>query len=379
MQNNGVQRQAGLTGQPARNVHGMIPAAPIHNNYHPAMPSYRNTIPTQQGASQGQPPFARPQMNACQRDGMIYNNMPVRDHAGAPMGVARGNTQQLAQQPPQAQLGFVGQQMENNRCDFAMVLAANPVAMDGLVQFYSAITQQTGGQFQALQSQQTLQLYQAPQNYQNGQAFNTAAHHTTHERTSGHNTPIAHSGLSTQYNIPRPGHLDPSGVGNSSGARSSLTTASPTIVGSPSDAGITSSGEPQLPETPEEFQDRVNGLIGDTATTFKDYLEDEDAARFEAAIWKAKRKGSTFEDKSEGYPDSKSERSEMKQRLFNAILNIDGKQDPVSESDAIADSLAVRMIKRLSGVEVELIVQKLMVSPDKVLGLGKANLVTQTG
>lgn len=398
MQNtNAALGQSSFTAQQTTNVRAMNPATPVYNNnYSSAMPAAQGTFNTQQGPSPV--PRAPPrmmlseQMLNCNRNGMNYN-MAIRNHPGASMTSPHGNAR-FVQRASSAQPGFVGRQMANvNGGSPAMAYSTSPNAVDDLNQFSFVVNEQHGAQFPGSQSHQVPQNhnnprshqtfqsrvpqnYQFPQNHQipqnrqpaqnnqNGEALNVASRHTSYENSSGRNTPInrpVHA--STQNNTPSPGHNTHLGVGQPTSAGSSSTASLPVTESSPSGVGTAESGRSSSrTETAEEFQNRVAGLVADQATTFKDIFQnDVECARFEAAIWKAKRKGDELEDKSEGYTGENSQRATIKQRIFDALLKIDGEQDPVSESAGIEDCLAVRTIQRLSDLEVEVFAHKLMV------------------
>lgn len=281
--------------------------------------------------------------------------MPTNKHYSPAMRNANGSFH-TQQGPSQAQLHMMyGPQMANGN-------GGNPT-MNGRVQFSSAVNQQPGAQFkvahrqqlpqnyqvpqshQATQNYQGSQIYQSapieiPQAYQHGGAFITTTHYISYENPDAwtNNTPDVHPAQ-------------------------------------PSDAGTTESSQPQLgPETLQQFEDRVAGLVEEKATTFRCHIQNNEAdlARHEAAVWKAKRKGDKFEDKSEGYPTTEAGLSALKQRIFDALLHIDGDQDPASDTD-IADCLALRTIQGLSDLEIEIVAQKLVVSTTGIITLNIAN------
>lgn len=353
MANNTVRTQPAFIPQQAANVNGTHPATPTrNNNFHP-------TMPIQQTPPQGQPRFASQQLVYRNGNGNGMNHtMSIPNRQVTPTHFAPGNSQ-LVQNTPRSSPGLVGQQMISNGGDLAMAFASDPNAMAGFSQLCDAFLQQRV-QNQThqihqnlqnrpiLQSDQSHQIQQYPsqnhRSYQQGGEFSAASSPHSGRVSSGENSHIVES----------PRHsID----------HSNLPTNQP-VTGTPPDTGVVEPVQPAIgTESAEQFQGRVNRLVKEKGSTFGGYINsDAERARFETAIWTAKRKGGKLEDKSGDYPDDEAERSMLSKRLFDAFVNTEGEQDKVTDADENGNCLAVRVIQNLSPLEVELLTRKLMVS-----------------
>lgn len=113
----------------------------------------------------------------------------------------------------------------------------------------------------------------------------------------------------------------------------------------------------------EGVEDRVKRLLPEKATTFKAHIKNkEDCARFKQAVWKARRVGGNYENKAGDYPKDEAGELKVIGRIFDAIVNVQGEQDPASETGDFANCLAVKIINGLSSIDVELLAHKFMVS-----------------
>lgn len=118
----------------------------------------------------------------------------------------------------------------------------------------------------------------------------------------------------------------------------------------------------------QEFQEHVDSLVEQPATTqFKGYIQsDADFALYEMAAWNAKRKDADIQNRSQGYPTDHLGKSQIKQRIFDAIQNMDGDQDPASDRGDFKDCVAVRTVQGLSDLETEILAHKIMEEMRKV-------------
>lgn len=382
--NNNVQGQPAFIAQQATNVNGANPAMSTHNNFHLATPIVRGAMNTQQAPTQGQPGFAAQQLVHGNVNGNGMNfTMPFRNRQGAPTHSAHGNAH-LVHNGPRAQPGFAGQQVVNfNGSDLAMALANDPNAMAGFSQICNQFLQQqfqyqTVQNHQNIQNRQSIQLFQNNQTQQNYQVqpyqqnqpssqnhqnylgrgvFNAATIPTGGEVSSGDNTPVVNLGQNSTQNNTHSVNPTTSLAGH----------PSQLVARNPPDAVAAEPVQPPVAEeSPEAFQRRVNGLIAAKGNTFRNHIKsDADQARFEKAIWTAKWKGGKLEDKAGDYPDNEAERSEIVRRIFDAIVNTEGDQDPATDAAENGNCLAVRVIQKLSELEIELLARKLMVSEEE--------------
>lgn len=372
MQNVGPQVQSGYTYQTI--INGVSPATPSDNNQTTAMPTAHGTFQSQQGDGQGYPMFAGHQTIHTYRNDGNYS-MPVPTHTGSSTPV-HGNTQLhepvqdiQAELDPQFQSSFTEQQLPNTKADFLLkILAGNPNAMNGLVQFCSALAKQPGGQTRSTQNQRFSQnnhyteSYQYPENHDLTQSQQLTRHYEapqTHLKAgTGPATTENTSSQKTQTAYP----------GHHTSVPPSSRASSPDEASYPSQVGFTNIGQPPLAtEITEEFQQYVDGLVEEPATTFKGYIKsDADFSLYEMAAWTAKRKDADIQNKSQGYPTDQPGKSQIKQRIFYAIQNMDGEQDPASDRGEFKDCVAVRTVQGLSDLETEILAHKLMEDMRKV-------------
>lgn len=116
-------------------------------------------------------------------------------------------------------------------------------------------------------------------------------------------------------------------------------------------------------EATERFEDEVKRLIEEKATTFKAHIKSHnEVAQYKQAVWKARLSGGNHEKKCGDYPKDAAGELEIIQRIFDAIVNVDGEQDPASETGDFANCLAVKIIKGLSTIDVELLAHDFLVS-----------------
>lgn len=358
--------QSGYTYQTI--VSGMNPATTSNNNQAATMPTAHSAVQSQQGDGQGYPPFAGHQTIHTYRNGG-NSCVPVPNHTGSSTPV-RGNAQLhqplqdlQAQLDPQLQSSFAEQQVPNTKAEYLLkILAGNPNAMDGLVQFCSALAKQSGSQAHATQHQVFPQSHQYPENQQLPESqqlvprveatqtyHNAATLQPITETTSARRDQTVHP-MSHTRALPSP-------EASSAGEASSLSAVGATNTNQTASAT----------DIPREFQERVDGLIEEPASNFKNYIQhDGEFAFFEMAAWKAKRKDDDIQDKSQGYPLDQPGKSQVKQRLFNAIQNMDGEQDPASDRGEFMDCVAVRTVQALSNLETEILAHRLMEDMRKV-------------
>lgn len=151
--------------------------------------------------------------------------------------------------------------------------------------------------------------------------------------------------------------------------------ASPAQAGLSPNAGSHSAWAPEVraaephessmgTEVTDDIQEEVNLLIKEKATTFKGHIKSpKDVARYKQAVWKARlRGGSNHEKKCADYPKDEAGEMTIIGRIFDAIVNVGGEQDPASESGDLANCLAVKTIKGLTGIEVEFLAHDFLVS-----------------
>lgn len=379
--NNNVQGQPAFTAQQATNINGMNPATPTRNNFYPAMPIVRGTMNTQQAPPQGQPGFAAQQLVHGTGHGHATNyTVPFRNRQGAPTHSAHGNAR-LVHNGPRAQPGFVRQQSVNfSGSDLAMALANDPNAMAGFSQICNQFLQQQAQysnvqNYENIQNRHSIQPYpnnlpqqsdqvqqyqpnsQDHQNFHGRGDFNTATIPTGGEVSSGDNTPVVDLSHDSTPNIIHSANPTTSLAGH----------PSQLVAGNPPNAVAAEPIQPPMAqESPEDFQTRVNLLVSAKGHTFGNHIRsDADQARFEKAIWTAKWKGGKLEDKAGDYPDDEAERSEIVRRIFDAIVNTEGDQDPATDAADNGNCLAVRVIQKMSSIEIEVLARKLMVSTEE--------------
>lgn len=133
-------------------------------------------------------------------------------------------------------------------------------------------------------------------------------------------------------------------------------------------AGAADAPEPAKPATDAEldqaFQDRVNVLVQHSSDTkYQGMIRNADhAARYRRAFWKAKVRGKKgYDQKCADYPLDEAGQLAARQRLFEAIVNLGGEQDPVSDNGQFLTCLAVNKVRSASSLELELVVDSLMV------------------
>lgn len=370
--NNGAQGQHSFMPQQEANVNGINPAMRTHNNFYGPRPIDLSAMQTPQAHQRGQPGYTSQQLVHRNGNGNGMNQtMPIHNRQGTPAHHAPGNGQ-LVQNRSRARPGLVGPQMISNGNDLAMALATDPTAMAGFSQLCNNFLQQRVQNWnsQSPQDHQSVQYHQNHQNHQvqpyqqvqqyqqyqhdhaspqNGGEFNAAA-----TPTGGENNRIIDLTQNTHENTNLPANLDASPAGYPNHL----------VAGTPPDAGGAEPVQPALViELSETFQTEVNGLVEDKSGTFGDHIHsDADLARYEKAIWMAKWKGGKLEDKCSDYPEDKAERSRIARRIFDAFVNTQGEQDPATDAAENGNCLAVRAIQKLSGIEIEILVRKLMVS-----------------
>lgn len=367
------------------------------NNNGVPMPMARNNTQINQQALPVRPGFGVPQMmgnssrghpamaaptnaNAINGFARMYSSGHQQPYAQsrAPQNHQARQNQQASQnqQAPQSQQALQYHQARQNYQARQIQQAPHiqqPAQIQQAPQFQQpAQIQQVSQNQQAARNQQASQYHQAPQTYLGGESFNAGTGQTNYQTPLGHNSFNGHpvhppsQGANTSS-----GHL----VGHHNGAQPSQNASLPTSNVSNAERSQT----PLAAETPEEFLDRVADLVAEKATAFKAYIQnDADFDRYEAAIWKAKRKGDDLKDMSQGSPTDEASRSAVKQRIFDAFLKTDGDQDPASDSDNLNNCLAVRTIQKLSDVELEILAHKFTVSTIVILTITIANRVTNT-
>lgn len=334
--NNGIQGQPVYTSQ-----------QPNHNNFLPAMPIARGAFHNQRPLPYGQPDFAVQQLI----DG-VNHNMTFRHGQGTPTQFTHGNAHPV-HTGPSVQPGFFGHQMfDLNGDEVAMAVAADPNAMAGFFRLRNKILQQRAQRRNTLthrevEDHQTYQVQQHQQdqrNYNGGVEFNYIPTPTGSAVSSGADLPV------TDVTRQATENTTPSG---------NRTTFS---VGQPNQPTAMS------PEVTDNFQELVNGLVADRGTAFGGHIRsDADVGRFEKAIWMAKSKGAKLQNKCADFPKNETERSDIIRRIFDAIVNTQGDQDLASDAAENGDCLAVRVIKGMSPLEVEILAAKLMVSTSRAI------------
>ncbi|KAL2292381.1 hypothetical protein FJTKL_09359 [Diaporthe vaccinii] len=385
---NGLQGQSGFAGEQTNNVNGMYSAMPAQNIYSTAMGQLNiyGNAQTQQGPLHAQPHFGG-QQPVVTFDGNLFT-LPMRTPSSGAMNFAPGNTQ-LAQQVPRSQPGFVNPQMINaNTWNPEMALGNNLFAMEANTQFQTSIGQQPG-QFQNIQNDQHAQIYQNTDqyqyghNYQFGQDYQLAQNYqnfSINQSYATNPTGDRHqpgAGFPPQAGTP-PQAANPPQSGTPPHAGIPSQAGSPPQVGSDPNAGSPNAGSPKVraaeplqpssvTEVTKEFQNHVNELVREKATTFKAHIKNRTQfARYEQAVWKAKLSGGKQESKSGDYPQDEAGELRVIERIFNAIVNVDGEQDPATDTGDFANCLAVKIIQGLSSIDVELLAHKLMRDMHKI-------------
>jgi hypothetical protein len=337
MQANNGQSQSDFTNQPTSNIKGTNSASPphfsatmhvAHHNAH--NPHGHQVQPTGSFAVQQQ----------------MNGNLQL-----APQG----------QQPLQL---FNSHQprSSNSWAPATSMVLNNPAVMAEISQIFGALSRRPE-QVQHIQNYMVNQqigdsqhCYQAPQQssgpqqYQNllGNQNYSTLHHTdsAYASSSGDNTPIVD-----------PAHL-PENHTNNSASHSTLAPSHLNNAGTPESAQ-SSTGT----ELPEGFQGQVNDLVQQKGTDYAGHIRNKaDALRYKQAVWKSKIRGDNYNQRCHDYPTDEAGEMRVRQRIFEAIVNLDGNQDPVSDSGNFLNSLAVRTVQSLSRVEVELLADDLMVS-----------------
>lgn len=397
---NGAQSRPGFTRQPTTPVNGANPSTPVANNHLTAMRVPHRNAYTHQGP-RAQPVFPV-QHQTANVDGNTYE-MTIRGSSSTPTPVAQGHAQN-AQQAPQGRPGFPShQEVNGNGWNPMLPMFNNPAAMNAIYQLVSAVTPQPGQpqhpqQFQSPQQYQTplFQTFpqtQGPQQYGNPQQHGTpqqygtsqqygtpqqyqnpATDSATHANPSGGNVPTVESApapLSTNQ-APRPAnnmasslpHPVTPGVEHHTGSDSPPDAGSPLNAGNAPDVGVAQPSQTSTTtETPEQFQTRVKALVAEKGNTFGGHIQnDADYRRFKQAVWEAKLSGGSYENRAQDYPQDAAGQSRVRQRIFDAFYNLDGDQDPASETGEFANCLAVKIVQGLSPIEVELLAHDLMVS-----------------
>lgn len=395
---NGLQGQSGFAGAQMNNVNGINPATPVQNIYSPAMgqPITYGNAQTQQSPHHVQPHFVG-QQQAVNFNSSPYT-LPMRNPSGTTMNFAAGNIQ-LAQQVPRSQPGFVNPQMINaNGWNPEMAIGNHPYTMDVINQLNTSTGQQPG-QFQINQNDQHAPIYQNTEEYQYGQNYQLARNYqptqnyqpVQNHRNFSVNQSYAPNPTGNRHQararfLPQAGNpaqaINPPQAGTSSQAgnptqfRNTHNAGNPLRAGTPTRATNTSqaSNPPRagsavpiqpssVPEISEEFQEHVKNLVKEKATTFEAHIKNRNQFdRYEQAVWKAKLSGGNHENKSGDYPQDEAGELRIIERIFNAIVNIDGEQDPATDNGDFANCLAVKIIQGLSTIDVELLAHKLMVS-----------------
>lgn len=366
---NGAQARSGLTGQPTTHVNGANTATPVVNNNQPTTMrvAHHNAYAPQ--GSQAQRSF--PVQNSIPNNNGITYEMTVRGNSGAPMPVTKGQVQ-VAQHAPQPYQWLPDHQTANTNNYYPRSAANNnPAPGHGRYQIVWLVDPQSC-QAQCPQQYQSSQRYQTPQPYQTHQQYQAQPYQGPQNQALQQYHP-------QQYHIPADDSAvfaNPPGdnislVGSArlstdqaSRPASHTTPEAATVhaVDAP-DVGAADAVQPSTnTEGPEDFQDRVNALVEEKGATFGGHIRSaEDYQRYKLAIWKAKRSGGSYENKAQDYPTDEAGQMRVRKQIFDAFVNLGGEQDSVSETD-FDNCLAVRTVRGLSPLEVELVVQQFMVS-----------------
>lgn len=381
---NGAQARSGPTGQPTNNNHSAAMRVANNNAYAHQTPRFQPRFP-------GQHQLAN-------YDGNTYE-MTVRGGPGAPMPIAQVHVQS-PQQPPQGQQNIPGPQPVNNNFNPALPIFNNPAAMNALYQLASTIASQPS-QSQYPQQYQTPQQHGTPQQYGNPQQYGTPQQHQSlrqqqqspqqHQipqfgppqqyqnptansasfaNPSGDNTASVDSARfsntqasrSVDYSTPSTPQSSVFGAENRTGS-SSASDSSPNAGNSPSLGVAQSSQSSTNTETPEQFQKRVNDLVEKKGDAFLGLIgNDAEYRRYKHAVWKAMRSGGSYENKAHDFPEDRDGQIQIKKRIVDAFFNLDGEQDPATETGEFANCLAVKIVRGLSPIQAELLAHELMVS-----------------
>ncbi|POS72759.1 hypothetical protein DHEL01_v208846 [Diaporthe helianthi] len=118
-------------------------------------------------------------------------------------------------------------------------------------------------------------------------------------------------------------------------------------------------------QVPVSFEDQVSVLLQEVGSTQYGGLikNGGDALTYKQAVWKAKignKRTKYLGRKCDDYPVDEAGQIQVRRRLFEAIVNLGGVQDKVSDDGDFLGSLAVKKVRSLSPVEVELVVNELM-------------------
>lgn len=377
-QNNGVQTPPAFSDcQIIFNTYNFYGSSPAINNYQAAaMP---------QGVNQGQQGTAQPyplvglhqNIQGNQNLDESLRRMAIGNQPGSPAptpGNAQPLQQNQADQLPQinrAQLNFCPPEDLPASAQYLLrVLKDNPVAMDGLTQIYTAYVRQLGTQDHAPQPPhlQLPGIHPQPdgqQFTQNQQILRSV------ERASPGEAPQMRENLGTSPAISD--HTPPQNTeGDDEDQDSDVPTtpiaSSPPQAGTPSSFGTPTGRQPLFATgTTREIQKSVAALIKQRATAYKGYIKnDDELAYYEEAVWRAKRKEEGIQNKCAGFPDDFNGKMAIAERIFNAIQNMDGEQDPASDRGEFEDCVAVKVVKGLSALETEMIAHKLIEDMRKV-------------
>lgn len=395
---NGAQARSGLTGQPTAYVHGANTATPSVNNNQPATMrvAHHNAYAPQGPQAQRSFPVQYTMPNT---NGITYE-MTVRGNSGAPMRVTQGHHAQVAQQDPQAYQWLPNHQAANNN----PITGFGPYQLVWSVEPQSCRPQhpqlcQSPQQHQSPQYYQTqpylgpqdqnVQQYHAQQ-YQPQQYQNPATNPTVYASTSDDNVSLVDSArLSTsqaphQANHPATSFHHPNGPGveHHTGSDSPSITANTQSVDA-ADVGVAEAVLVSAnTEGPEGFQDHVKALVEEKGNAFRGHIRTaEDYQRYKLAVWKAKRSGGSYRNKAQDYPTDEAGQMRARKQIFDAFVNLGGEQDSISETADFNNCLAVRTVRGLSPLEVELVVHQFMVSSPLIILVKKSNsnLFVNTG
>lgn len=129
-------------------------------------------------------------------------------------------------------------------------------------------------------------------------------------------------------------------------------------------AGATEHPEPAVRGQPLDYQHEVYLLVQQVGMT--EYTgriqDDNEALMYRDAIKMAKVRGKKgYDQKCDGYPADPVSQRATRKRIFEAIVNLGGEQDRVSVDGILLESLAVKEVRSVSPLEIELVVHDLMV------------------
>lgn len=342
--NNGLQDHSGFAGEQAMNVNYGHPATLVQNNYSTAMGqpiTYGNTQPQQQSL-QGSPPifglqqvvningalYALPLRAPGQSQGM-QNYQNAQSYQRTDQYYQYGQNYQHAQHHQRAQSHHGS---PNNQ-----ISATNPAGYENAA----------GNDALNVNQFRPSTNYTPPASRASSSSPPQAANH---RRAVNHPQAVYTQAVNTPTAINTSQAVDPPQTGSRDAS---------SVEGGPAQPLPPSLGT----EITDEFRGHIKDLLGEKATTFQARIRNKnDYVRYRQAAWEARLKGGNHKNKCDDYPKDEAGELKVIQRIFEAIINVDGEQDPATDTGDFANCLAVKVIQGLSEIDVELLAYDFMVS-----------------